>query len=1170
MESLNRLDVFEAPLQGISLVEASAGTGKTHNITSLYVRAIIERNLTPSQILVMTFTEAATAELKQRLRRRMRESLAAVEGGYDGDDDFLLTLTEKEYPNAKQQLKEAIDSFDEAAVFTIHGFCNRVLAEYSLQFDVPAEFQLLTDESELIQDQVDAYWRSFIRKDLQTREDYQLLDFLTDEGFGPDELMVGVQAVMGQSYAILEPSSPDLRSLLDLLTQLNETHEQAKKRWGKEKAEFREVLLSGDLNGNKFRKNYLEHDLNMLQEWMATDPVKISIPNRLDKYGEYFIDGAGTKKYDPPHFKFMDHIQDFLVLSAQLQQLKPAFVIASISRILEDVERFKKSHNLLSYNDLIESVDKGLKRDASGSLAKKLSQKYPLALVDEFQDTDPVQYSIFRQMYHQRGGTGLFMIGDPKQAIYGFRGGDIYTYLEARSDADAGQAYSLQDNYRSNPHMISAVNAVFSLSDHPFKLDDLIFNPAGHPKGKDSDSYLIDISGDEINPLQCITLSDKETNKSDLSEKIILAVCDEIQNVLKGDFSLKDTTGAVRPVKEKDIAILVREARHGDLLQNELRSRGISSVLKSKTSVFKTLQADELLRVLKAIQKPGYEPGIRAALSTSMLGYQASDLINLLEDETVWADIIEGFLSLKDTWQHRGIEALCNRLFNEYGVLENLANYPDAERRITNLYHLSDLLSAAEKEQKLSGKTLLKWFFTKRQEESGGSEEEQLRLESDEDLVQISTMHSAKGLQFPIVFCPFLWIPPREASKSNSPIRFHKAGENCLELMPKVEHAQSEQFHRLHYQQTQAEDVRLAYVSLTRSISACYMVVPNFNKIGDSALATLVKGNSETSVDYDAIIRSLQECDKVECRPPIEPDEKALDQTEEQVKELAPARKFSREDVFDYPRMLSYSSLYGHQDQGAPSEEHDYDAGEEHLQEPPNTMDPFGFPRGAQAGTCLHKIFEDVVFSDSSTVKEAVEDNLEYHGFSEKWIPPVLKWIRNSLDHPLNTQGIRLADLNEPSVLKEMEFYFPVNNLQPSELWKIIRGTAPGFSDIETVSGFMKGFVDLIFEAGGKYYILDYKSNHLGNTYSDYSAEHIQEEMQSAGYDLQYHIYTLAVHRFLSARKKNYNYEKHFGGVMYLFLRGIEPGKEGSGVYFDKPDTSLVTAMNEYLEQGVK
>ncbi|WP_020402824.1 exodeoxyribonuclease V subunit beta [Gracilimonas tropica] len=1164
------LDIFEAPLKGISLVEASAGTGKTYNITSLYIRAILELELEPSQILVMTFTEAATAELKSRIRSRIKEALDALENGEAKEDDFLTDLIKQEYTGAKQKLDTALKNFDESAVFTIHGFCNRVLNEYSLMFDVPPQFELLPDASELLQDCVDDFWREFMYSTDENELNWFILDYLGDTGFGPDELRNIIEETFTHPNSRIVPQISKKDDFEALLAKLKDQFEQLKQAWQKEGDQISDMYLNGKLSGQAFKKgsNSWKEDWQSLMDLLSSDQPKIAVTDRLARFGSYMKDKGSKKAFQVPDLNFFKEMDEYIALREQFSLIKPTFILDSTKQIKEAFEQRKRTSNVLTYNDLLERTELGLSNDQSGILSKKLSRKYPLALVDEFQDTDPVQYHILKKIYHGREETGLFMIGDPKQAIYGFRGADIFTYLSAKSDTHQGQSYHLLHNYRSNSRMIEGVNDLFSQAEDPFLLDreKLSFLAASYPEEKEEETYLTNSNGDVPNPLQFIALNEEYySNKDDLGSDIVSVVCDEITELLSGNYQL-----GKQKVQQKDIAILVREGKEGETIQSALRERGISAVLRSRSSVFKTMEAEELLRILSAVQRMSYEGGIRAALATSLMGYTALDLLHLDENEREWSTLMAEFNEIKESWEQSGIEVALDELLYGFEIVERVANASAAERRISNLYHIIELLSKAARMQKLDPKSLLKWFYGKVNEDTqkATSEDEELRLESDKDLIQISTMHASKGLEYPIVICPSLWNS-RASTDKNSVLKFHDNDSIHIDISRKVDHPEKERYRSITEHQNRAEDVRLAYVALTRASSACFVLLPDYKNLADSPIAYILNGQDGKGnfKDFETISGQLKEASNIEVRQPAKATGVKIDEGNDRSERLH-AAKFDRTDVFHFPKMLSYSSLAGQKESSGLESE--YEEMELYKPEPEIiNEDIFGFPKGANAGTCLHKIFEDIEFNQTEQLQEVVSNNLEYFGIADRWEKVVTNWVKTVLNHNLKGVKESLSTLKRQEVLKEMEFFFPVKDINTAHLWELIRPDQKK-SDVgdEKVFGFMKGFIDLVFKKGEKFFILDYKSNYLGHSFDDYREDNLDQAMQDAGYDLQYHIYTLALHRYLRSRLKEYNYHSNFGGVLYLYLRGVDADHPGSGVYFHKPEQKVITRLDSYFERG--
>lgn len=1147
------LEVFDVPMEGISLVEASAGTGKTYNITSLYLRAILEKHLMPPQILVLTFTEDATSELKTRLRSRLNETITAIERDMaNKNDTFLQQLLQKKYPDALANLKSALSQFDEASVFTIHGFCHRLLNEYSLQFGVNPDFDVIPDETTLLQDCVDDFWRKLNRADKSVKDQF-ILRFLIEKDVTPDNLLEILKKVINRPYVKLIPEA-DLAQLKSRIPDFLNSFEEIKNASEEELKELQEILFHEGLNKKKYGENKKITLWSDLNSCMQEEFPKIYFIDLLKDLGTNLCESA-KKGYHFEEPGICRKIQEFCDIGEEFNELKPAFVIQSIAEITSDYERRKASANTYSYDDFLLKVNNGLSDDSSGQLSAMLAEKYPAALVDEFQDTDPIQYNIFKQIYHDRAGTALFMIGDPKQAIYGFRGADIYTYIEARKDVTPGQKYSLNFNYRSNDQMIESVNEIFTLSDSPFLLDELSFSKASFPPDKEK-IYLRKYSEPLSNPLHLIKLeSDKSLNKGASEKQVSNVVVDEVTELLNGSYSIQEN------LQPKDIAVLVRTSKQGEMIQNLLRKKGIKSILKSKSSVFESAEAKELFYVLQAIHKSHNEPGIRTALLTNLLGFTADEIHQLLYKEDDWTQILYHFTEARLLWEDENIEKAFQYLNKEFKIFQNLTKFINAERKITNVNHLLELLSKAETEQHLHSLSLLKWLNAKISDNNSKSENENLRLESDENLIQITTIHASKGLEYPVVLCPFLWVRPRNPDR-NSVLQFFQDGKIHIDINTGVKNTLHEQ---LHLVEEYRESIRLLYVALTRSANACFVFLPNFNSFNESALA-----KATGCLTVDDLVYKVSDSPNIKVRQPVEPQEINVSQVVEYN-----AQSFNRKNLMDFPKIISFTSLSEslHRESMASEEIIQEDFGlnaTEQDESSAESYNRFTFVKGASAGTFLHRVFEDIDFERFENVGEIIVKNMELAGIEKKWEQSLTAWVIEALEHPLGTNSIKLSSLKSTDVLKEMEFYFPADGTTKKELWQLIKGKGSYENiDQKQLNGFMKGYIDLIYRTNGKYYILDYKSNYLGDTAESYQPEALADAMLSSNYDLQYHIYTIALHRLLKQKVADYHYDTHFGGVQYVFLRGIDKNTGGSGVYFNRPEKKLIEQLDELFMRKV-
>lgn len=1167
---MQNLNVFDVSFKGFSLVEASAGTGKTYNITSLYVRAIVEKKLTPSNILVLTYTEAATAELKSRIRGRIKDCIDYLNEGKGEVDDFISELKNQANDEYISRLKSALFSFDEASIFTIHGFCQKLLREENLAFGVQSDFEIIQDTSELIQDVVDAYWRKVVKDYSGTKLGEGLLEFLMSEKINPDELKSVIKQIIAKPYANLLPEHNLDSKVQAKIKSIQRLNEALRNQWEIDKEELHDVIYSNKLKKGTYKPDELDDIWKDLELWIFSDAIHFNGFNKIENFGAEKIHRTvyTGKEVETP--LFCDLIDEFLEEIGELNEIKANFMQQAISEIKINIESQKEKKNGLSFDDLLQKVEANLDQ----KLADKISAQYPVALVDEFQDTDPIQYSIFKKIYKNQEAA-LFMIGDPKQAIYSFRGADLFTYFEATTDVPKEQRYSLNNNYRSNEALINAVNNVFSRHEQPFVFDEPQFRNADFPEGK-KEKILI-LSGDKQPPLTFIDCNLEELNADLARENISEYVAGQIQKLLTGEYSIED-----KPVEPKDISVLVRKKREAGLIQETLQRFGIKSIARSNESIFKTRECEDLKILLKAVIDHSNSSLVRAALIGSLIGYTSNDILKVMDNESKWAGTINVFRLAYEKWDKYGLLDAINELDQFFNIQENLSKLTNAERRITNLTHLKELINEYESKNRATPYKVIRYLNQKMQSSSTPSDEEIIRLESDSDLVNITTLHSSKGLEYPIVFIPFLWDNfDSKSNKGYSIVEFHD-DENKLQI--DIAPEKSDDAHNIAHREALADAIRLNYVALTRAEAACFIPFGMYKEVSKSSLSAMISGSQsflnnslkkdEKEAQFYTDLKALDDSKLIRVLDSTEIlNQSSSSSGSENQKDLFSsknyhAKEFGRTDINEFSRLVSFSSLTSSKTEQAPVKDYDQlefidtkapDEAEE-LQD----LSVFSFPKGSSTGNLLHNIYEYIDFKDVINHQQIIDTQFEISGIDPKWKPILEKWIEKGLFHNI-TDEIKLSEIEPVDVLKELEFHFPVREINTNKIVGAIHGdSAEDVSEL-SITGFMKGFIDLIFRHRGKYFILDYKSNHLGNSLEDYSLEFLRKKIISSNFDVQYHIYTVALKLYLEQRIPGFDFENNFGGVFYFFLRGIDETKNGSGVFFDKPSIKVINKLETEL-----
>ena len=1494
---------LDLPLEGAgtTFIEASAGTGKTRAITTLVARLVVEQGWRLDQILVVTFTRAATAELRDRIRRTLGGALAAA-GSRDpreperpgraapsaivipghprenGEQAELRMQGEREKAEGDSQARElvaaweqggrvdlgeaarrleaALHDIDRAGVRTIHGFCQRALADLAFESGFPFGFEVSGSDAGMVAAAVRDFWRRRLYP-----ASTLLVRHAVESAFLPSGLTEWTSR-RRTGKAEVRGGEPLPEPIEELEAVWRREFEAVRSEWTRHRETFRGEILDGDwLNRRSYGRKKVERDLDGLEALFAAAEPRLPPPDLAARYGrERLSQPRSVKKgFAPPEHPLFDAFDRLEEASDGLRSACDQWLRWAHRDMLDEVRasvrRRVREDRRLGYDDLLSELGDALAGPHGERLAARIRHEYPCALIDEFQDTDPVQAAIFMQVYGEgrsgteqdtadssvmrgersgegRSGAGqdaadpavvrgelygeghrgaeqaavdpsvaggkrsgeihrgagqdaagtsrLFVVGDPKQSIYRFRGADVYAYLAARRPAR--ERLALGRNWRSAPALVDAVNAVFAAPDafvipgipyHPVAAARPGGNPlriapgeggdcapfelppgsAGVPPaagggrgGAPSESpsgstgvppalaipaqatpvsepsfpviptkagiqvfgerhVLVDAGASPATgdagggaPFQFRLLPDPEEagklrTKESASRIATESAAHEIARLLVQAGRGEAAIGG-EPLTGADIAVLVRTRAQGRLIAEALRARGVRSVEIDDRSVFETDEAEQVERLLWALVEPGREARVRGALAGDLFGLDAAALHALDEDEAAWSGWAERIAGWRSDWEARGIGPVLLKLLDGEGGAERLVARPGGVRRLTNFRHLADLLQEAETGGRLAPAELAAWLSRSRSAAAGGraaDESAQLRLESDEMLVRILTVHAAKGLEFPIVFCPFAWDARARERGNEGDVAYHLDAEaeyrEILDLDPDGRArsiARVEEF---------AESVRLLYVALTR---AKYRCVVTWGQVGgaenaplawllhrdrpgpapagepgggsESGLAAGGAGGgsgagpgaeapddssesgfeagepddgSESGVDTEGLdtaaalkaaadrfkglgasdwrgevetfARRLPDAVRVTVLDANPPPVRARAFPEGPPPVLAarePGRSLRRIRQLTSFTALSAEALAA--GSGRPAVERgdpevdrpDHDQHEASADDGEEDTDAAGgagrgrtaftFPRGPVAGSCLHRIFERLdeppgIGPDKPGLDAICRETLEDFGIGEEWGPVARAMVERTRAVRLHERGREGPDgdagfrLDDPAIrrLVELGFHFPVDGLDRDRLAALLvehgyphpfaRPARDGAGErLPPIHGFLRGYVDLVVEHAGRWYVLDYKSNWLGPAPADYGPEALDATIRTNGYPLQYLIYLVALHRYLATRLPGYDYERHVGGAFYLFVRGIDPAAGMSrGVYFDRPAAACLHALDECFRGSV-
>lgn len=1209
------LQPLRLPLRGSRLIEASAGTGKTFTIAALYLRLVLGhggeaafgRPLVPPDILVVTFTEAATQELRDRIRARLAEAaqaflvdpaeVQALPAGQDLLHDLRADYPPAQWAGCARTLRLAAEWMDEAAVSTIHGWCNRMLREHAFDSGSPFTQTLETDQSALQAEVMRDYWRIFLNP-LSTEDVEQVRAWWAT----PTALLGDVGKLLGLGDALQAAEAP-ATALASARAAAQQALAALKSPWAGPSGWAIELLaLLEDAVAAKHCKFPKRKDwMQALRDWAEGDGTEPNLSKtaweRLcaDGMAEGWAGDAArlAALLAHPAWPALEGLRTQLkaLPDGRTDLLRHAAQWADARLAAEQARRAQ-----MGFDELLTRLDAALQGPNGARLAAVIRRQFPAALIDEFQDTDPLQYRIFDTVYGVAANAAdavLLLIGDPKQAIYAFRGADIHTYLAARRDT-AGRHATLGTNYRSTAAMVRAANAIFEQAEQRldgqgafgFRTADdnpLPFIPV-QAKGRSQRWWH---QGQEP---AALTAWVQEAG-TDAMGRMAAACASEIVRLLNagqaGAAGFRDSAGQLRALRPGDIAVLVNKGTEARAVRQALGARGVRSVyLSEKESVFDSPVAAALQLWLAACAAPEDERLLRAALGSALLGLPWQLLDDLGHDALQWEARVLQFTHYQRIWQRQGVLPMLRHLLHDFGVPQRLLAAGD-ERMLTDALHLAELAQQAS--SLLDGEhALIRWLAEQRLGVAGGdADARRLRLESDAELLKVVTVHKSKGLEYPLVFLPFA-TALRVAKADDLPLKWHgDDGQLVVALQADAEDLARVDAERL------GEDLRKLYVALTRARYATWVGVTATKDVQRSALGYLLGGGA--ALPPDMLRAALQELagegvavqdlpaadaaryDDPARAPQLAPEPplasaplerwwiasySALRRAEAGADDVTPLPASAAEDIYADSRA---------------------DAVPDDLREErsvlavSDALSLHGFPRGAGPGTFLHGLLEWMgqqgfarLQTDAALQAELAEQvtrRCAAQGY-DSWASVLQAWLLRWLATPLQL-GLHAAAPVAPAALGslqiEMEFWLAAQQVDTRTLDALVcrhtlqAAPRPALAP-QQMHGMLKGFMDLVFAHEGRYYVADYKSNWLGPHDADYSPAAMRAAVLEHRYELQYVLYVFALHRLLRARLPDYDYATHVGGSVTLFLRGHAAASQG--LHADCPPQALIEALD--------
>jgi exodeoxyribonuclease V beta subunit len=1183
-------DPLQLPLDGIRVVEASAGTGKTFTIATLYLRLILERGLAVDEIVVATFTRAAAAELAQRLRRRLVLADALLEGGEPAapraNDDGETSESRKVVAHAmqlgvtgndlRQRARTARLAIDTAFIGTLHGFCHRVLAEFGFETgQALRQPELIEDIRELETEIVRDFWR-------RGSADAATARLLAEIWSSPEAL--AKQACdprwRGREASVPEPD----------VAALQADCERARQRiakWDGATLDAAQGALQDCIEHPPTLKGRIA-SLAAVHAWAqsgsrdaaaARDALK-----QAQQLGARSLDSVKPKGLHASGAAFDDlaaltSAHAAVGAAEACEQTLPAAHLLHDARAYLEAERPRRlaERNLMGHDEAVDRLARALADSERRAVAApRIRARWKAALIDEFQDTDARQWAVVHALF---GDGTLVLVGDPKQAIYGFRGGDVHAWLDALAHAE-GQRLQLAESWRAGDGMCRAINALFSQPDAFIEAG--IDHPDTRAAGPVARRALLH-DGKPLPALQCWWLDPEAIGHAErsavpskeLARHAIEQACVAwIANAVRDPaMQLRHRDGQPERLKPGHIAVLVNSNAEAQAMQAALGRAGVPACSNLRASVYTSDEAGDLALLLEALASPDDARRARAARASVLVGEDAIALTASLTDDAVRAALLEGSATWATAvsrhgplpWLHGIIAAAAPRLLA----------LPDGERRIANYLQLAELLQALHA-QGLGLTDLATRFARARVSAADDADAARLRLDTDADAVTVSTVHAAKGLEYAVVLVPYAVLgqnpdgkpdnrPPLHwyHDESGARVAIGRGASNAVVTRARTE--------------IRAEDVRKFYVAVTRASALCVLPWGPVSSTAFSPCFHLLHAAGRAAALQDDVAGCRQALEDL-CTRARGAAEIIQQLPSTTVRRRAPTpapspdlhvRAFTRGDLERDWQTWSFSRLVrgsANQIAGDPAP----GTGDSEAL-PTEALGPEPVLAGARFGTAVHAVFEHTDFAawrDAAVTPESeralIESSLQAQGLANgkaalaRAVELVGGCVRDALNANLPCD-VRLCDITSMQRRAEIEFHLTLAPARTPELYALLHahkyqrqrsGVAP-----QRLHGLLTGKIDLTFTHAGRFHLIDWKTNHC----PPYDGTTLAAEIARHDYDLQWLIYTLALHRWLGQQLPDYDYDRHIGGVYYLFVRGMG---EGRGVHTDRPPRELIEAMD--------
>lgn len=1154
---MNIFDYLNSFINKINLIESSAGTGKTNIISLLYLRFLLNinieskyfSNLLINNILIVTFTDLASLEIKNRILNNIRNLKESCINNYCINENIDIIFNYiKNIPNIVNLLNQIENNIDYTSIFTIHGFCKKIIFNNFIEFNISYNCKILSDEYNLIYELTICYWYNNLSL-LKENILLIILKYWSNYNF----LFNDIIKIYNFNNIKCNFKKKIFNSIENCYFSILNYIIFFKKEWLLNNKYLYNYLLK--FKDKMFSLLELKNLFLQINFWAKSKTLDFYIPKILYKL---------RYKFFLYNYKYTYFNKDYtlLYLDSLLYKLNDLYnyiLLDCLKFIKINIKLRKKEKLLISFDDLINKFNKFLNNNNNLFLINYIRKNYPIILIDEFQDTDINQYCIFKKIYIKNSSkfkTKMILIGDPKQLIYSFRGANIFSYMYAKKNIK--YIYTCNINWRSSYYLNKSFNYIFTRVKNFF-----LYKYINYVKLKS------DLNNKNLYILKnnCIDNSIKFHIFKDLKYKNLkfnlakYCAIKLIKLLSNKNIYILDKYKNKRNLYPSDFCILVYSNTDIKIILDVFKNFNLPIFYNyTKDSIFNTKESEDIIYILKCILFPISKINIRNILLTSLFGYSILNINFYIDNDNYFNKLIEEFYLYYDIWNKFGIYSMIKYIIKKKKkIVNNILNKNDY---INNILHLSEILQNIY--LKLNDKfLLLKWLENKVINKKNIFKKRYYIRSNfyNKESINISTIHKSKGLQYNIVWLPFLI----KLKINNRFYYFYNRKNLSFNLdLYKTYYGKF-----LMMEEIISEEIRLFYVAITRSIYQCNIFIYDYdinNKIFYSKYINNILGIKEknsfinlnsyikSNINYKYIlIKFLNLYKYIKYNKNIFFNIKKSKKKVLKFKEFVIKRNKFILNYSNIKKKISYLNNYIK-----------------------NNINNNNFLlRGKNIGNFFHNIIENINFKNFNFNIKFLLFKLNEFNIDKKYFFLIKNILFNLLNVKLNNLNINLCSLNKINIYKEFNFFLYVykkfsfiNYLNIISKYDLISRKCINNNLNFNFYGFLNGIIDLIFYYNNKYYIIDFKTNWIDSHYSSYNYRNMFELMCKNRYDIQYQIYSLALHKFLKMKYNNYCYKNNFGGIYYIFLRGIfldTNNKSLTGIYFIKPKFKLIYKLSRFF-----